>query len=104
LYYRLLGLLWGARATKELQNQDPIPERCAYVELYGPTKDGKELKYVYKADATGAIWVEKYIEGTIKLSYIVIYPLLYIENPTGSVEDFFDFFKDVTCITRIGRG
>ena len=104
LYYRLLGLLWGSRTTKELREQDPTPNRCAYVELYGPTKDGKEIMYVYRADSIGTIWVEKFIEKTIQLDHITIYPRQYIKDPVGTVEAFFKFFKDITYITKAGRG
>ena len=103
LYYRLLGLLWAARTTKELREQDPTPDRCAYIELYGPTKDGKELTYVYRADFVGTIWVEKYIDKTIQLDCIRIDPPRYIEDPVGTVEAFFNFFKDITHITKVGR-
>lgn len=104
LYYRLLGLLWGTRTIQELRDQDPTPDRCAYIELYGPTKDGKELMYVYRADAIGTIWVEKFIEKTIRLDHITIYPIQYIKDPVGTVEAFFDFFKDIIYITKAGRG
>lgn len=104
LYYRLLGLLWAARTTKELREQDPTPDRCAYIELYGPTKDGKELMYAYRADAVGTIWVEKYIDKTIQLDHITIYPMTYIRDPVGSVEAFFNFFKDIRYITKVGKG
>lgn len=104
LYYRLLGLLWGTRTSQQLREQDPVPKQHAYIELYGPTQDGKELMYVYRADAAGAIWVEKYLEKTIKLNYIVIYPKRYLDDPVQTVENFFTFFKDIVCITKACRG
>lgn len=104
LYYRLLGLLWGTRTIKELREQDPTPDRCAYTELYGPTRDGKEIMYIYRADSVGTIWVEKYIEKAIRLDFIRIDPTRYIENPVKTVEAFFSFFNDILYITKVGRG
>ena len=104
LYYRLLGLLWGIRTIKELRDQDPTPDRCTYIELYGPTKDGKELMYSYRADTTSAIIVEKYMHKTIQLDCFKIFPEEYINNPVGTTEKFFEFFQDVICITKASRG
>ena len=104
LYYMLFGILWGARADKKIRNQNPVPVNQTYIELYGNTKDGAELIYVYTVDKTGAIRVEEYSDKTTSQTSYTFYPIEYINDPIGTAEKFFNFFNKITSITKCGRG
>ena len=104
LYYTLLGLLWGARADKKVRDRDPNPQGYSYVQLYGKTKDGKDMAYLYAANRNGEIYVEKYTDEPFSKPQdeFHFYPIKYIMDPVGITEQFFNFFKDVTSITFAG--
>ena len=107
LYYTLLGLLWGARADIKIRDEDPIPYGHSYIQLYGQTKNGETMAYSYAVNMFGKIYVEQYNSEpllTDRLAEFHFYPIDYINNPTGTTEQFFNFFKDITSITSAGKG
>lgn len=103
LYCKLLGILWGIKASSSLKNKCPVPDHVAYIKLHGNNKNNVEYTYQYMIEKSGRIAIEKswYEIASERFSFM---PEEYLEDPENIIIKFFDFFKDIKEIQRIGKG
>ena len=101
LYYTLLGVLWGLKASPEIQQKDPSPDNAAYTLLIG-TKNDRKYTYEYMAKMSGNLCVIKHADhGKQEFSFSC---KQYLEDPEHVISDFVNFFKDIDYIESVGKG
>lgn len=105
LYCRLLGVLWGVKASPALKNTDPLPANMSYIVLYGRNGQGTTYAYQYMLNRSGQIIASRTPrlpeEAADTFSFT---PQEYLDDPEGVTIRFFDFFKDIGQIERVGKG
>ena len=104
LYCRLLGILWGIKASPALRNKDPLPTNRAYLELKGIGRsDNTEYVYRYALESSGLIIVTKNFDTNASEIYSFT-AKEYLEDPEKTTIDFFECFSDIKEIMSVGRG
>ena len=104
LYCRLLGILWGVKASKALQGRDPLPGNKTFIELKGPGQhEGIEYTYWYTLELSGKIAISKSWQPTMQEGTSIT-PEQYLEDPEGTIIKFFEFFGSIKEITSVGKG
>jgi len=104
LYCRLLGILWGIKASAALRDQNPLPDSVTFVELKGRSSDGIWYTYHYYVCTNGQIIVEKCQTETAEQETFEFMPEKYLEDPEQTVMEFFRFFEDIKEIESTGKG
>lgn len=92
LYYTLLGMLWGIKASNWIKGQDPISNNSARIKLFGHKSDIAYM-YDFRACMDGKIRITKYTDKISNKEDYAFHPIEYVQDPEGIIQKIFSFFN-----------
>ena len=96
LYYSLLGIMWGVKASNKIKDIDPTPTHSACIYFNGRAHNKQDYYlYEYAACNSGII---KLTRVTPDYSSYGFTPEEYMQNPEKTIMEFFQFLKDIDYI------